>query len=145
MIQPRSAGSAFIAVLLVAAAVSGCANSNGATGPVVTNFDPASTAARYRSSGVPETTLAAFCKSPPPTTTPEAAEAIKASCRPKVLQLAGDAALFDKGNGLYSVVFKRPVRNGDICPVGTSPQSICGNFSFGDTMHSSRIDASEPT
>jgi hypothetical protein len=126
--------------MLSAAALAGCTATNGATGNVVTSFDPSSTAQRYRSSGAQETTLATFCKTPPPTTTPQAADAIRASCHPKVLRLAGDAALFDKGNGLYTVVFKRPVRNGDICPVGTTPQSICGNFSTGDTMRASRID-----
>ena len=82
-----------------------------------------------------------FLQEPPKAPNPEAAEAIKASCRPKVLDVAGDAALFDKGDGLYHVVFKRPVRNGDICPQGTTPQSICGNFAAGDKMHSSRINA----
>ncbi len=112
---------------------------------MVTDFGSDSTAARMSQSGARETTLAAFCRNPPKTTNPAAAEAIKASCRPKVLALVGDAALFDKGNGLYPVVFKRPVRNGDICPVGTTPQSLCGNFAAGDTMRSSRIDAGEPT
>lgn len=137
----QRARATVIALICGAAAISGCANSDGTTGNVVTSFDPSSTAERYRASGAKETTLAAFCKAPPATSTPEAAEAIKQSCRPKVLQLAGDASLFDKGNGLYTVVFKRPVRNGDICPTGTTPQSICGNFSAGDTMRASRIDA----
>jgi hypothetical protein len=58
-----------------------------------------------------------------------------------VLARAGDARLFDKGNGLYVVIFAQPIRNGDICDPGTQPQSICGNFSAGDRMSSSRIDA----
>jgi hypothetical protein len=119
----------------------GCAQGNTTTSPVVTGFDPASTEARFRSGGVPETTLAAFCKSPPKTATLEGTEAIKASCRPVVLDKAGDAAVFTKGDGVYHVVFKRPVRNGDICPKGTPAQSICGNFSEGDRMNTSRIDA----
>ena len=143
MTLSRSAGLAFLAVAGLAPALCGCSSGTtaAAPGPVVTNFDSDSTAARFRANGAAETTLAAFCKSPPKAATPAGAEAIRASCRPKVLALAGDAALFDKGGNLYSVVFKRPVRNGDICPTGTTPQSICGNFSAGDTMHSSRIDA----
>lgn len=141
MALSRRPSAAIIAVILSAAALGGCASSNGATGNIVTSFDPSSTAERFRASGAQETTLASFCKAPPPTTTPEAAEAVKASCQPKVLQLAGDAALFDKGNGLYTVVFKRPVKHGDICPTGTTTQSLCGNFSSGDRMHSSRIVA----
>jgi hypothetical protein len=133
------------AVSCFAPVLGGCAATNTGPGAVATDFDPSSTAARIRQSGAGETTLAAFCQNPPKTTNPAAAEAIKASCRPKVLALAGDAALFDKGDGLYPVVFKRPVRNGDICPTGTTPQSLCGNFSAGDTMRSSRIDAGDPT
>jgi hypothetical protein len=143
MALSSSARAAFLAVFCIAQAL--CACTQGATttsgSAVVTDFGSDSTESRFRASGARETTLAAFCKSPPKTTTPEGAEAIRASCRPQVLGLVGDAAVFDKGNGIYPVVFKRPVRNGDICPVGTPPQSICGNFSAGDRMHSSRIDA----
>lgn len=129
-----------IAMLGIAPAL--CACSTGTTtGSVVANFDPASTADRFRSGGARETTLADFCKSPQPARSPEAAAAIKASCLRIVLDKVGDAALFDKGDGLYHVVFKRPVRNGDICPEGTTPNSICGNFSAGDKMHTSRINA----
>ena len=143
MTLSRSAALAFLAGACVAPALSGCSSGTtaGAPGSVVTNFNSDSTAARFRASGANEMTLAAFCKNPPKAATPAGAEAIRASCRPKVLALVGDAALFDKGGGLYPVVFKRPVRNGDICPPGTTPASICGNFSTGDTMHSSRIDA----
>ncbi len=136
----RSAGALILAAASFAAALGGCAQ-NTATGAVVTNFDPDSTTARYRSSGAPETTLATFCKSPPKPATPEGAEAIKVSCSRRVLARAGDARLFDKGNGLYVVVFPQPIRNGDICEPGTPPQSICGNFATGDKMHTSRIDA----
>jgi hypothetical protein len=125
-----------------AAALAGCSTADSTTaGPIVTDFGSDSTAARLRSTGAVETTLSAFCKAPPKTSTPQAADAIKASCRPQVLSIAGDASVFEKGGGLYHVVFKRPVRNGDICPTGTTPQSLCGNFSAGDTMHASRIDA----
>ncbi len=141
MAHSRSAGSAFLAVTCIAAALLGCSQ-NQTTGAIVTNFDPSSTAARYRSSGVPETTLSAFCKSPPHAATPEGAEAIKLSCSGRVLAHAGNARLFDKGNGLYVVIFPQPIRNGDICDPGTPPQSICGNFAAGDKMHTSRIDAS---
>jgi hypothetical protein len=132
-----------LAVVCIAPALYGCAQTTatGTESGAVAGFDPGSTAAGFRERGAQETTLADFCKNPPATATPEAAEAIKASCRPKVLAIAGDAAVFDKGDGLYPVVFKRPVRNGDICPTGTTPDSICGNFSAGDKMHSSRINA----
>ena len=130
-----------MAVAMLAAVLGGCSQ-NTATGAVVTNFDPDSTAARYRSAGAPETTLAAFCKNPPKAATPEGAQAIKISCSGRVLARVGDAHLFDKGNGLYVVVFSQPVRNGDICDPGTPPQSICGNFASGDKMHTTRIDAS---
>jgi hypothetical protein len=147
MAQSRSPRAALLAVICIAAALCGCAKTTttGTVGGAVANFDSGSTEARFRERGAQETTLADFCKNPPATTTPEAAEAIKASCRPKVLTLAGDAAVFDKGNGLYPVVFKRPIRNGDICPTGTTPDSICGNFAAGDKMHSSRINAGAPT
>lgn len=142
MALSASARAAFTAAICLPVALCGCAQGNGdTTGAIVSDFDSASTADRFRSGGARETTLATFCKNPPKAPNPEAAEAIKASCRPKVLEIAGDAALFDKGDGLYHVVFKRPVRNGDICPQGTTPQSICGNFAAGDKMHSSRINA----
>ena len=102
---------------------------------------PAAPPRCFRSGGARETTLADFCRSPPPAPNPEATEAIRASCLRIVLDKVGDAALFDKGDGLYHVVFKRPVRNGDICRKGTAPQSICGNFAEGDKMHTSRIIA----
>jgi len=147
MALARSPRTALLAVICIAPALYGCAQTTttGTVGGAVANFDSDSTAARFRERGAQEMTLADFCKNPPATTTPEAAEAIKASCRSKVLSLAGDAALFDKGNGVYPVVFKRPVRNGDICPTGTTPDSICGNFAAGDKMHSSRIIAGAPT
>lgn len=142
MALSASARAAVTAAFCLPVALCGCAQGNGDTpGATVGSFEPASTADRFRSGGATETTLVTFCKNPPKASNPEAVEAIKASCRPKVLALAGDAALFDKGDGLYHVVFKRPVRNGDICPKGTSPQSICGNFAAGDKMNSSRIDA----
>lgn len=138
----KSPRVALLAMLCIAPALFGCAQGNGdTTGSVVANFDPGSTANRFRSSGARETTLADFCKRPPPARSPEGTEAIKASCLRIVLDKVGDAALFDKGDGVYHVVFKRPVRNGDICPKGTTPQSICGNFSEGDRMNTSRIDA----
>lgn len=112
------------------------------TGAVVTDFGSDSAATRFRQTGAHEMTLADFCKAPPKAATPAGAEAIRASCRPQVLALVGDAVVFDKGNGLYPVIFKQPVRNGDICPPGTPSQSLCGNFATGDRMHSSRIDAS---
>jgi hypothetical protein len=131
---------ALLATLL--AALGGCStDAPTTTGAVVTDFGSDGMAQRLRSSGARETTLSAFCKTPPATANPAAADAVKASCRPQVLAIVGDAAVFEKGGGLYHVVFKRPVRNGDICPTGTTPQSLCGNFSPGDTMHSSRIDA----
>jgi len=140
MTHSRSAGTFVFAAACIAAALGGC--SQGATtGAVVTNFDPNSTAARFRNSGAPETTLATFCKNPPKGATPAGTEAIKVSCSRRVLKRAGDARLFDKGNNLYVVIFPQPIRNGDICDPGTQPQSICGNFSSGDTMRSSRIDA----
>jgi len=142
MTSLRAPSAAFLAVFAIAPILCACAQQGTPNTAAVTDFGATSTVNRFRSSGARETTLSAFCKTPPPTATPEAAEAIRASCRPPVLSLVGDAAVFDKGNGVYPVVFKRPVRNGDICPVGTTPQSICGNFSPGDRMHSSRIDAS---
>jgi hypothetical protein len=142
MSPTRPLRPAFLAVAIAAAAVAGCAsNATTTTGTVVADFDPASTAQRFRSSGAPETTLSAFCKSPPQGATPAGTEAIKVSCSGRVLARAGDARLFDKGNGLYVVIFAQPIRNGDICDPGTQPQSICGNFSEGDKMSSSRIDA----
>jgi len=131
---------ALVTAAATAVALGGCAPDTS-TGAVVTSFDPNSTAARFRSSGAPETTLAAFCKTPPQAATPQGTEAIKVSCSRRVLKRAGNARLFDKGNGLYVVIFQEPIRNGDICDPGTQPQSLCGNFSSGDKMRSSRIDA----
>jgi hypothetical protein len=133
-------GLGLLTAACLAAALCGCAT-NSSTGAVVTDFDAASTAARFRDSGAPETTLSAFCKNPPQAATPAGAAAIKASCTRRVLVRAGDARIFDKGNGLYSVIFPQPIRNGDICDPETPPQSICGNFGAGDTMRASRIDA----
>ena len=127
-------------IAVAAVAASGCAPEK-TSGTVVTNFDPTSTAARFRDSGAPETTLASFCKHPPKPATPEGKEAIKISCSGRVLKHVGTARLFDKGNGLYVVIFSEPVRNGDICDPGTPPRSLCGNFSAGDKMRTSRIDA----
>lgn len=140
MTSSRAASLALITVAATAVALGGCAPDT-TTGAVVTDFDPASTAARFRDSGAPETTLATFCKNPPQAATPEGTEAIKISCSRRVLTRAGNARLFDKGNGLYVVIFDQPIRNGDICDPGTPPQSLCGNFSAGDKMRSSRIDA----
>jgi hypothetical protein len=140
MTHLRPARFNWIAVAAIAAGLGACAP-EATTGTVVTDFDPSSTAARFRNSGAPETTLAAFCKTPPHAATPEGTDAIKLSCSRRVLTRAGNARLFDKGNGLYVVVFPEPIRNGDICDPGTNPQSLCGNFSAGDKMRSSRIDA----
>jgi hypothetical protein len=140
MTFPRAASLAVITFAATAVALGGCAPET-TTGAVVTKFDPNSTAARFRDSGAPETTLAAFCKSPPKPATPAGTEAIKVSCSRRVLKRAGNARLFDKGNGLYVIIFPEPIRNGDICDPGTPPQSLCGNFSAGDKMRSSRIDA----
>jgi hypothetical protein len=134
-------GRAFCAVFATAALLCGCSSSNGATGSIVTDFDNASTAARFRSSGAREMTLKAFCRKPPAAPSPAGSEAIKASCAPRVLAKVGDARVFDKGGSVYPVVFTQPVRNGDICDPGTNPQSLCGNFSAGDRMRASRIDA----
>ncbi len=139
MAHQKPAGAIVIAAA-IAAVVGGCAQGQ-TTGAVVTNFDPDSTAARFRDSGAPEMTLATFCKSPPEAPTPEGVEAIKISCSGRVLSRVGDARLFDKGNGLYVVVFPQPIRNGDICDPGTNPQSLCGNFSPGDKMRTTRIVA----
>lgn len=136
----KSASSAVFAVTALAGALCGCAPET-TTGAVVTDFDPGSTAARFRNSGAPETTLAAFCNNPPKPATPQGTEAIKVSCSRRVLKRVGNARLFDKGNGLYVVVFPAPIRNGDICDPGSNPQSLCGNFSAGDKMRSTRIDA----
>jgi hypothetical protein len=140
MALSASARAAFAVAFCLPVALWGCAQGNGDTTGVAVSFDPGSTAARFRSGGARETTLADFCKNPPKAPNPEAAEAIRASCLRIVLDKVGDAALFDKGDGLYHVVFKRPVRNGDICRKGTAPQSICGNFAEGDKMHTSRIN-----
>ena len=139
MLHLRSAGPAFVAITAIAALLCGCASNPTTTGVVVADFDPNSTAARFRSSGAPETTLAAFCKKPPQGVTPAGTEAIKVSCSRRVLSRVGDARLFDKGNGLYVIIFPQPIRNGDICDPGTQPQSLCGNFSSGDKMSSTRI------
>jgi hypothetical protein len=131
-------------VALVAAALglSACSTSDATTGSVVTDFDSASTAERFRTSGAREMTLKAFCRQPPASPSPTGSEAIQLSCSGRVLAKAGNARVFDKGNGLYHVVFPQPVRNGDICDPGTNPQSLCGHFSAGDKMRASRIDAS---
>jgi hypothetical protein len=106
-----------------AAALSGCSQGT-TTGSAVVSFDPDSTAARFRDSGAPEMTLATFCKNPPQAATPEGAEAIKISCSGRVLSRVGNARLFDKGDGLYVVVFPQPIRNGDICDPGTQPIAV---------------------
>ena len=136
-----SARAAFAVAFCLPVALWGCAQGSGDTTGIAPGFDPGSTADRFRSGGAREMTLADFCKNPPKAPNPEAGEAIRASCLRIVLDKVGDAALFDKGDGLYHVVFKRPVRNGDICRKGTAPQSICGNFAEGDKMHTSRIIA----
>lgn len=138
MAHQRPASAYVIVLAAIAAALSGCSQGT-ATGTAVADFDPGSTAARFRDSGAPETTLAAFCKNPPQAATPEGAEAIKVSCSGRVLSRVGNARLFDKGDGLYVVIFPQPIRNGDICDPGTQPQSLCGNFSSGDKMSSTRI------
>jgi hypothetical protein len=91
--------------------------------------------------GTKETTLAAFCRSPPKTTKPFSPESIRVSCQPRVLAKAGDAKVKDLGNGLYGVVFIRPVKRGSICDKGSSSQSICGPFLQDDIMQTSRINA----
>lgn len=140
--QAGAAVSSILAAATIAAGLCGCALSSASEGPeVVTRVDPASTAQRFRDTGAPEMTLADFCKSRPQAASAEGAEAIKVSCSGRVLKRAGNARVFDKGNGLYSVVFVAPVRRGDICDTGVSPRSLCGYFSAGDTMRTSRIDA----
>ena len=132
----------FLATASLAALLCGCAaNSMTDTGNVVTRVDAASTAQRFRNAGQRETTLRAFCKAPPSAVTPEGIEAIKVSCSGRVLRRAGDARVFDKGNGLYSVVFVQPIRRGDICDTKAPPRSLCGYFTDGHTLRTSRIDA----
>jgi hypothetical protein len=140
MASSRSAGLALVAAAWLAPALCGCSQNTTGPGAAVTDFGSASTAERFRDSGALETTLAAFCKNPPSAATPAGAEAIKTSCSRRVLARAGDAKVFEKGNGIYYVVFGQPIRNGDICDKDSPPRSICGYFSAGDKMHSSRID-----
>lgn len=111
------------------------------TGNAVTRVDAASTAQRFRNSGARETTLRDFCKSRPQASTPDAIEAIKVSCSGRVLRKAGNARVFDKGSGVYSVVFVTPIRRGDICDTKAPPRSLCGYFTDGHTLRTSRIDA----
>lgn len=125
---------------MIAPLLGACANSE--SNAAVTNFGATGTAERFRESGAQETTLAAFCKSRPQALSEAGSAAIKASCSPRVLARVGDAMLFAKGNGVYHVVFKQPIKNREICDKDTPPESICGNFAAGDTMRSSRIDAS---
>lgn len=131
-----------LAAASLAAILCGCA-ANSATGPdnIVTRVDAASTAQRFRDHGAREMTLADFCKTPPQVATPEGTEAIKVSCSGRVLKRAGNARVFDKGSGVYSVVFVQPIRRGDICDTKASPRSLCGYFSDGHTLRTSRIDA----
>jgi hypothetical protein len=90
-------------------------------------LDPEKLAAAERSSGAKETTLAAFCKSPPATKTEPGAAGVKASCSPKILAKVADAKVFDKGNGAYAVIFPRPVQKDEICDKGVSRNSVCGS------------------
>jgi hypothetical protein len=121
-----NAGSLAIPLCLVVAA---CAS------PTAGTVDTAT------AGGAGETTLAAFCRSPPKTSKPFSAESIRLSCQPRVLAAAGDAKVKDLGNGLYGVVFTRPVKKASICDKGASSQSICGPFLQDDTMLTSRINA----
>lgn len=137
----RAPVSTLLAAASIAAGLCGCASTSTTDPMVVRSVDPASTAQRFRNAGARETTLKVFCKTPPQTATPEAAEAIKVSCSRRVLKRAGNARVFDKGKGLYSVVFVTPIRRGDICDTGAQPRSLCGYFSAGHTLRTSRIDA----
>jgi len=132
-----------LAAASLAGILCGCA-ANSSTGPdnnIVTRVDAASTAQRFRDHGAHEMTLADFCKAPPQVASAEGTEAIKVSCSGRVLKRAGNARVFDKGSGVYSVVFVQPIRRGDICDTAAPPRSLCGYFSDGHTLRTSRIDA----
>lgn len=149
MIGTGRAWTPVLVLLGVAVGLGGCGSGPARTVSVSANpagslgkFDREGAAYQLRSSGAKETTLAAFCKTPPKTTTPAGAEAIRVSCRPKVLKLAGDAMLFDKGKGLYYVLFKRPVKKSDICDAGVSSASICAvGILPNESFNTSRISA----
>ncbi|HIE92588.1 MAG TPA: hypothetical protein EYQ83_06865, partial [Acidobacteria bacterium] len=118
----RGVPAAVLAAASLAAILCGCA-ANSATGPdnIVTRVDAASTAQRFRDHGAREMTLSEFCKSPPQVASAEGTEAIKVSCSGRVLKRAGNARVFDKGSGVYSVVFVSPIRRGDICDTKAPP------------------------
>ena len=120
----KSTPLAFVCTLAIAAALVGCAQNNaGTTGSIVSSFDPGSTASRFRSSGARETTLADFCRHPPPARSPEGAEAIKASCQRIVLDKVGDAALFNSSlvwGGMTGVLLATAIEPGRDITAGIS-------------------------
>ena len=95
---------------------------------------PEARIAKLRSTGAKETTLAAFCKSPPTTQNPVGAAMIKSTCQPAFLKVASDAAVFDKGNGAYVVVLKRPVECGKLQGGGRPKVSGCAGLLPGEKM-----------
>lgn len=118
-------------------ALAGCkTGSTNSTATIKQLNDPES----LRQSGAKETTLGAFCNAPPRAQTEAGTSAIKSTCSPHNLRLLSDASVFDKGDGVYAVFFKRPVTQAEFCG-GPSKPRTCSMLYAGDTLNSMRFTA----
>ena len=128
------------AALVLPLLLSACVTENQKNQPVImAPMDPAAQRAHLRQSGAKETTLSAFCKSPPRVQTPEGDTAIKSTCG-RLMPIASDASVFDKGNGVYTVLFKRPLKQADLCG-GSSNLRFCSMLRPGDTLNTMHFTA----
>jgi hypothetical protein len=124
-----------IAGLALPVLLAGCATgSNKSAEPVTLPTNPESQRAQLSQSGAKETTLAAFCKAPPPAQSAAGTASIKSTCD-RLLPLTPDASVFDKGNGVYVVLFQRPLSQAELCGPGPSNKPFCTGLRPGDMMN----------
>ncbi len=113
--------------------LSACVTENKKQPVIMAPMEPSAQRAHLRQSGATETTLGAFCKSPPRTATPEGTSSIKTTCG-RLQGVASDASVFHKGNGVYTVLFNRPITQADLCSGGQPKKGICAGLLPGDTL-----------
>src|SRR5262245_3453538 len=125
-----------ISGLALSVMMAGCAPGNNKSAePLVLPTNPEAQRGKLRQSGAKETTLAAFCKAPPPAQSAAGTASIKSTCD-RLLGLAPDASVFDAGNSVYVVSFKRPLSQAQLCGNGPSNKPFCTGLRPGDMMNS---------
>lgn len=130
----------FVSGVALSVLLAACVTENKRQPVIMAPMEPASQRAQLRQSGAKETTLGAFCKAPPRTETAAGTSAITTTCG-RLATVATDASVFDKGNGVYTVLFTRPVGQADLCGGGQPKKGICSGLRPGDTLNTMHFTA----